>query len=315
MSAFSLIPAHGPLPPEPSLAAVAYWYSPPTISLLVLAGLALWFVAVRRVRQQHPQNPVPRSRSVAILGAAAFVLIALQSVIERYDTTLFSVHMVQHLILLFPVPILILRAAPVTLVLRLASPRWRARILSLLQSRPISVITHPITAWLLLVFVMWATHLSPLFDAALDDPLLHHLEHLLYLTSALLFWAPVFSLDPVRHRLSRPAALFYVITQMPQNSFLGVAIMWAPGVLYPHYERLQRPWGPTPLEDQQLAGAIMWLVGDALFLFAVFAVLAAWMRAEERPVSRYDTEQLAQELAEIRRREAVLAERQKGERA
>jgi putative copper resistance protein D len=249
---------------------------------------------------------------VSIVGAAVFLLIALQSVIERYDTTLFSVHMVQHLILLFPVPILILRAAPVTLILRLASPRWRARILALLQSRLVGVMSHPIVAWLLLVFVMWATHLSPLFDAALDDPFLHNLEHAIYLSSALLFWAPVFSLDPVRHRLSRPAALFYLITQMPQNSFLGVAIMWAPSALYPHYETLQRSWGPTPLEDQQLAGAIMWLVGDALFLFAVFAVLAAWMRTEERPASRYDAEKLAGELAEIRRREVVHAERQRG---
>ena len=290
VNAFSLFPEHGPLPPEPSLAAVAYWYSPPIISLLVVAGLVLWFVGVRRVQRQHPQNPVPRSRSVAIVGAAVFLLIALQSVIERYDTTLFSVHMAQHLILLFPVPILLLRAAPVTLILRLASPHWRARILALLQSRLVGVISHPIVAWLLLVFVMWATHLS----------------------SALLFWAPVFSLDPVRHRLSRPAALFYLITQMPQNSFLGVAIMWAPSVLYPHYERLQRPWGPTPLEDQQLAGAIMWLVGDGLFLLAVFVVLAAWMRAEERPTSRYYSEKLAQELAEIRRREAVHDERTRG---
>ncbi|MFM8429103.1 MAG: cytochrome c oxidase assembly protein [Candidatus Limnocylindrus sp.] len=312
MNALSHIPTHGPLPPEPSLAAAAYWYSPPIISLLVVAGLVLWFLGVRRVQQQHPQNPVPRSRSVSIVGAAVFLLIALQSVIERYDTTIFSVHMVQHLILLFPVPILLLRAAPVTLVLRLASPRWRARILALLQSRLIGVISHPIVAWLLLVFVMWATHLSPLFDAALDNPLLHHLEHLLYLSSALLFWAPVFSLDPVRHRLSRPAALFYLITQMPQNSFLGVAIMWAPRALYPHYETLQRGWGPTPLEDQQLAGSIMWLVGDALFLLAVFAVLAAWMRAEERPASRYNSKKLARELAEIRRREAVHSERTRG---
>jgi len=313
VNALSHIPTHGPLPPEPSLAAAAYWYSPPIISLLVVAGLVLWFLGVRRVQQQHPQNPVPRSRSVSIVGVAVFLLIALQSVIERYDTTLFSVHMVQHLILLFPVPILLLRAAPVTLVLRLASPRWRARILALLQSRLIGVISHPIVAWLLLVFVMWATHLSPLFDAALDNPLLHHLEHLLYLSSALLFWAPIFSLDPVRHRLSRPAALFYLITQMPQNSFLGVAIMWAPRALYPHYETLQRTWGPTPLEDQQLAGSIMWLVGDALFLLAVFAVLAAWMRAEERPASRYNSEKLARELAEIRRREAVHSERTRGE--
>jgi putative copper resistance protein D len=250
---------------------------------------------------------------VAVVGAALLILLALQSVIERYDTTLFSVHMVQHLLLLFPIPILLLRAAPVTLLLRLASPRWRARLLALLQSRAVGVVSHPLVAWILLAFVMWATHLSPLFDAALENPLIHDLEHLLYLTTALLFWAPVFSLDPIRHRLSRPAALAYLFTQMPQNSFLGVAIMWSPRVLYSHYENLNRSWGPSPLEDQQLAGALMWLVGDALFLLAIFAVLATWMRAEERPASRYDTDELARELAEIRRREVALAERQKGE--
>jgi cytochrome c oxidase assembly factor CtaG len=89
--------------------------------------------------------------------------------------------------------------------------------------------------------------------------------------------------------------------------------MWSPRVLYPHYENLGRSWGPLPLEDQQLAGALMWLVGDALFLLAIFAVLAAWMHAEERPASRYDTDELARELAEIRRREVALAERQKRE--
>ena len=81
-------------------------------------------------------------------------------------------------------------------------------------------------------------------------------------------------------------------------------------MIYPHYENLSRSRGLSPLEDQQLAGALMWLVGDALFLLAIFAVLAAWMRAEERPASRYDTEELARELAEIRRREVLLAERQ-----
>ena len=313
MSLLQPIPAHGPLPPEPSLAAALYWSSPPFVTLVVAVGLIAWFAALRRIQRDHPSNPVPASRTLALLGAALLLLIALQSVVERYDTTLFSVHMVQHLLLLFPIPILLLRAAPVTLLLRVASPRWRARLLALLQSRTVGAASHPLVAWILLALVMWATHLSPLFDAALENPLLHDVEHLLYLTAALLFWAPVASLDPVRHRLSRPAALVYLFTQMPQNSFLGVAIMWSPRVLYPHYESLNRSWGPTPLDDQQLAGALMWLAGDALFLLAIFAVLAAWMRAEERPASRYDAEELARELAEIRRREAALAERQRAE--
>jgi putative copper resistance protein D len=221
--------------------------------------------------------------------------------------------MVQHLILLFPVPILLLQAGPVTLLLRVASPRWRARILAVLQSRAVGVISHPLVGWTLLVAVMWGTHLSTLFEAALEDPFLHNMEHSLYLGTALLFWAPIFSVDPIRHRLRGGSALAYLITQMPQNSFLGVAIMWSTTPLYPHYLTLQRAWGPSPLEDQQLAGAIMWLAGDALFLAAIFVVLAALAKSEDRPESRYDEAQTAAAIAEIRRREVLLAERKRSE--
>jgi cytochrome c oxidase assembly factor CtaG len=175
------------------------------------------------------------------------------------------------------------------------------------------VISHPLVGWTLLVAVMWGTHLSIMFDAALQDQFIHYLEHALYLSIALLFWAPIFSVDPIRHRLRGASALVYLITQMPQNSFLGVAIMWSPAPLYPYYATLQRAWGPTPLEDQQLAGAIMWLVGDALFLVAIFVVLAALAKAEDRPKSRYDEAQTAAAIAEIRRREVLLAERKRSE--
>jgi cytochrome c oxidase assembly factor CtaG len=175
------------------------------------------------------------------------------------------------------------------------------------------VISHPLVGWTLLVAVMWGTHLSTLFQAALEDPFLHNMEHSLYLGTALLFWAPIFSVDPIRHRLRGGSALAYLITQMPQNSFLGVAIMWSATPLYPHYLTLQRAWGPSPLEDQQLAGAIMWLVGDALFLAAIFVVLAALAKSEDRPESRYDEAQTAAAIAEIRRREVLLAERKRSE--
>ena len=308
----SRIPAHGPLPPEPGLDALLYWASPPLVTLAALAVLALWLLAVRRVGSEHPANPVPRRRTAYLAAGLGFLLLALQSPIERYDTTLFSVHMVQHLILLFPVPVLLLRAGPVTLLLRVASPRWRARLLAVLHGRVVGALGHPLVGWLLLPAVMWATHLSPLFDAALEDPLLHDLEHLLYLGSALLFWAPVASVDPLRHRLSRPAALGYLISQMPQNSFLGVAIMWSGAVLYPHYATLGRTWGPDPLVDQQLAGALMWALGDVLFLVAIFAVLAAWMRDDERGTGRTDATSAAA-LAEINRRADLLAARTAGE--
>ena len=309
----SQIPAHGPVPPAPSLDALHYWASPPLVTVVALLALALWLLAVRRVNRAHPEHHVPRRRTAAFAGALLVLLLALQSVIERYDTALFSDHMVQHLILLFPVPVLLLQSGPVTLALRVASPRWRARLLSLLHSRVVAVVTHPLVGWVLLASVMWATHLSLLFDAALEDPFIHDVEHSLYLVCALIFWAPIFSVDPVRHRLSCPAALGYLLTQMPQNSFLGVAIMWAPTVLYPHYATLRRPWGPTPLEDQQFAGALMWMLGDILFLLAIFVVLAAWMRESERSAARDDAA-LGPELAALRQRETQLASRREQER-
>jgi putative copper resistance protein D len=313
MSHLLLIPAHGPIPPELSLESLLYWAWPPVVTVAVaLVGL-LWVRATRQVAREHPGNPYPRRRTISFVAALAFLLLALQSGIERYDETLFSMHMVQHLILLFPVPILLLQAGPVTLLLRVASPRWRARILAVLQSRAVGVISHPLVGWTLLIAVMWGTHLSTLFEAALGDPVIHNLEHVLYLSTALLFWAPIFSVDPIRHRLRGGSALAYLITQMPQNSFLGVAIMFSSSPLYPHYVTLKRAWGPTPLEDQQLAGAIMWLVGDALFLAAIFVVLAALAKSEDRPQSRYDEAQTAAAIAEIRRREVLLAERKRSE--
>lgn len=308
MSIATMVPAHGPIPPELTLGALWYWAWPPVVTIGVAGFALLWLLAVRRVARDHPKNPYPRRRSVSFAGAMLFTLLALQSGIERYDTTLFSMHMVQHLILLFPVPILLLQAGPMTLLLRVASPSWRRLILGALQSRVASAVTHPLVGWTLLVAVMWGTHLSFLFEAALEDAIIHNLEHLLYLSVALLFWAPIFSVDPIRHRLRGAGALVYLITQMPQNSFLGVAIMWSPTPLYTHYVTLQRAWGPTPLEDQGLAGALMWLVGDALFLAAIFLVLATLAKDEGRPESRYDEAETAAAIAEIRRREVLLAE-------
>ena len=313
MTHLLLVPTHGPLPPELSLESLLYWAWPPVVTVAVALVALLWVRATRQVAREHSGNPYPRRRTVSFAAALLLVLLALQSGIERYDTTLFSMHMVQHLILLFPVPILLLQAGPVTLLLRVASPRWRARILAVLQSRAVGVISHPLVGWTLLVAVMWGTHLSVMFETALENETIHNMEHALYLSTALLFWAPIFSVDPIRHRLRGGSALAYLITQMPQNSFLGVAIMFSSTPLYPHYVTLQRAWGPTPLEDQQLAGAIMWLVGDALFLAAIFVVLAALAKSEDRPQSRYDEAQTAAAIAEIRRREVLLAERKRSE--
>ena len=303
--------AHGPVPAQPpTVTNILFGWSFEPLVLLPLVGSALaWIVAVRRVNAAHPATPVPRSRTLAFLGGLFAIAFALQSGIDQYDTALFSIHMVQHVLLLLVAAPLIALSGPVTLALRAARPDIRRRyLLPILHSRPVRLLSHPVVAWLLFAGVMWGTHFSPLFDAALENPWLHDLEHLLFLVTALLFWLPAVARDPAPWRMPHPGRVMYVFLQMPQNTFLAVVILFASAPLYPHYATLNRPWGPSPLVDQQLAGAVMWLAGDFIFIGAIIAIVAGWMRFEERDSARADRQAATEEVA-IRAREVVLAER------
>ncbi|MEA2608052.1 MAG: hypothetical protein QOJ75_295 [Chloroflexota bacterium] len=308
--------AHGPVPSEPPTfgSLVFGWTFEPVPTLAIAVAVGWWLWAVRRVNSRHPANRVPGGRSVAFLGAMAAIAVALISGIGRYDTSLFSVHMVQHVLLMLVAAPLLALAAPVTLVLRLSTASTRRRwILPILHSRPVRVLAFPVTAWIIFAGVMWASHFSGLFNAALEDPLVHDLEHVLFLSSALLFWWPAVALDPAPWRMPHPGRLLYVFLQMTQNTFLAVVLLNVPTVLYAHYATLARPWGPTPLEDQQLAAAIMWVAGDLVFLTAIMVLVAGWMRAEGRGLARADR-QAEVDLAAIRIREQRLAERLGNER-
>jgi cytochrome c oxidase assembly factor CtaG len=308
--------AHGEVPAgPPTVTGLLFgWSFEPLVVLGLLAAAAGWVALVRRVDRAHPASPVPRRRSVAFLGGLAAIAVALLSGIETYDTTLFAVHMVQHLILTLVAAPLIALGAPITTLLRAASPDVRRRvILPILHSRALRVVAFPVVAWIAFAAVMWGSHFSPLFDASLESPLVHDLEHALYLGAGLLFWWPAVGLDPSPWRMAHPVRLMYVFLQMPQNTFLAVTILGSGVPLYAHYATLERSWGPSPLEDQQLAGSLMWLAGDLLFLAALAAILAGWMRHEQAGAAAGDR-RVERERALLREREARLAERVAGER-
>jgi putative copper resistance protein D len=285
-----LAAAHGPVPEAPDASTLLTGWSFDVVTWLplFLAGLG-YLVAVRKVNREHPANPVPRRRVVFWLCGLAALVLALQSPIERYDTTLFSVHMIQHLLLTMVAAPLLALGGPITLLLRVATPDARKGILlPFLHSRPMRLLTHPVVAWIVFTGFMFASHFSPLFDAALESPTIHLFEHGLYLGTAMLFWWPAIGVDPSPWRIRHGGRLLYMALGMPWSSFLGLAIFSANDVLYRHYATLQRTWGMTPLEDQQWAGGIMWAGGDAIFLLAMVLALAAWLRAEDAEGKRLD---------------------------
>ncbi|HEY7525380.1 MAG TPA: cytochrome c oxidase assembly protein [Candidatus Limnocylindria bacterium] len=281
--------AHGDEAPAPELPGVllAWRLDPIPIVCAALAAAAyLW--AVRHVAASHPQNRPPAWRTAAFLAGLVAILVALVSPIEAYEGSLFSVHMVQHMLLELVAAPLLLLGAPTTLALRAVSAAWRRRLLWLLRSRGVALLTFPLLTWILFAAVNWGWHFSTLYDQALENEPLHYFQHATFLVAALLFWWPVVGADPGRWRLPYPVRLFYLFLAMPQNSFLGVALMSAGAPLYPHYASNLRAWGPSVMADQNLGGILMWVFGDVVFLVAMGAVVAAWVRYEDRRTARLD---------------------------
>jgi len=295
--------AHGVAPVPISFVDVllASQFEAHVVLPLLVAGLLYW-LGVRRVAAAHPSNPVPRWRARAWYLGLFVMFVALESPIGAYDTTLFSDHMVQHLLLIVVAAPLLAIGAPITLLLRVASSAQRQRlILPVLHSRPVRLLAHPLIAWVVFAVVMYWSHFSSLFDLALENEGWHVVEHGIYVAAALLFWWPVVGADPAPWRLPHPARVAYLFLGMPWSSFLGLAIYSAPAPLYAHYATLVRTWGPTPLADQQLAGGIMWVLGDGAFLIAMLLAVWVWLRAEEREGERVDA-QLDRERAAAARR-------------
>jgi putative copper resistance protein D len=253
---------------------------PPLLLALVLVALT-WGWMVWRVNRAHPRSPVPAWRVAALLAGLAVLLVALQSPIDTHADDSFAVHMVQHLLLSFVAAPLLVLGAPMTVLLRFARPGVRRRLLlPLLHGRLLRALLFPPLTWTLFAVAMWAAHFTPLFELSLESEAVHQLEHLLFLVTGLLYWLPAIGSEPVPWRLGWSMRLLYLFVGMPQSSVLGLVLNSQGGVLYPHYAALR---GRAALEDQRLAGTIMWVGSDLLSMVAIGLLVWAWARAEARP--------------------------------
>lgn len=216
------------------------------------------------------------------------IFIALVSPIATIgETYLFSVHMVQHLLLeIIAVPLLIL-GIPAKLAAYFL--RWKP------LRKLAGVLGIPTVAWLIGVGTLWIWHWPPLYNLTLESRSIHILEHLAFVISATIFWYAL--LDPIeKYRLKTLPAIVYLFTAGLINTLLAVMLTFAPAGLYPYYLNPRDPlgalplirdqWGIDPNMDQQMGGAVMWVLGGIVFTLILIVILAQWYQSPEE--ERYD---------------------------
>lgn len=277
-------PSLGRLTPENLWSA---WTLEPLLlvpmSLAVLAyALGTWNTW-RRAGVGHGITP---RQCASFLGAILSLVVALVSPLNALSSELFSAHMAQHLILIvIAAPLLALSNVPLTLLLAL--PRGSAQRLAnhLNQSEPLTrtrhVMGHPATAWLLFAIAMWVWHASILYEAALLDETVHVLEHLTFLGTGVLFWWVLFRPTAAKH-VQYGMAIPYLFTTALHSGILGALMIFATRVWYSYYATFTLTWGLSPLEDQQLAGLIMWVPGGFVFALLTIGYFAAFLGALEQ---------------------------------
>jgi putative membrane protein len=254
------------------------------LAALLAYGAALW----RGSRGHHGRRAIPPLRPAAFAAGVAAVWAALGPALDPPAHVRFSFHMVQHLLLTLVAPPLLLAGTPVVVARRAVPPALRRAIGAAGRTRAARALLFPAVTWAALPAVLWLSHYTPLYEAALESPAVHILEHGLYLAAGLVFWFPVVALEPGPWPMPYPLRLLYLFLAVPQNAFLALSLYQANRVLYPDYGIVARAARIDPLADQQSGAVVMWIAGGLLLFAAMLAVAGAWARADALAARRAD---------------------------
>lgn len=258
------------------------------LAVSLVASLALYGIGVTRVwRLVGPGRGVRFSEAAAFAGAWAALAAALLSPIDELSETWLAVHMVQHELLMVVAAPLMALGAPLVALLWTAPAAWRRPIAGVFKRPPITAmwawLTAPGVAWLLHAVALWLWHVPRLYDYAARHEGVHVVQHLCFLLTAALFWWGM-----LRGRYGRAgygAAVVYVFATAIHSGLLGAVLTVAPRVWFDVYATPHAA-GPSPLEDQQLAGLLMWIPAGIVLIAGGLCFFAAWLRESDRRVRR-----------------------------
>jgi len=256
----------------------------PALILTVVA--VIYLIGVQRLQARGDRWPVGRTAAF-LAGGLGSVGLALLSGLAAYDDTLFSAHMVQHMILIMVSPIFLALGAPVTLALRTLPAGPRRFLLAVLHSRPASVLAFPLVGFAFFTLSSYALYFTGWYEVTLRHPLLHEVMHAHFLTVGCLFFWPLLGLDPVPGRVAYPFRAMLMFVSLPFHAFLGLTIMQSARVIAGDYYATSAP-GIDHLADQEVGGGLIWAAGDLVALLMLGVLVWQWMRASEREAARED---------------------------
>lgn len=261
------------------------------VPLAIVGGL--YGLGLTRLWRFGIGRGVSRTQAAAFATGWLVLVAALVSPIHALSEQLFSVHMVQHeLLMTLAAPLLVIGRPVVPLVWALP-PSGRRLLPRALRTGPLKsawgAITRPFNAWLLHAAAIWLWHMPAPFQATLTSDAVHALQHLSFLGTALLFWWSLLAASPS----TRGAGVLYLFTTAVHTGVLGALMTFSRTLWYPAYASGAAAWGMTPLEDQQLAGLIMWIPGSVAYLIGALTIAAAWLRESEWRVAQRERASLA----------------------
>jgi len=236
----------------------------------------VYATGVRLLDQRGSRRRPPVTAQSAFYAGLIITVAAVVSPLHGWSEALFAAHMTQHLLL-------VLVAAPLIVIGRPAAPliaglprrvgKNASQLVSGVRKR-VAFLLHPVTIWALHAFVLWAWHLPTLYNAALTNPMLHGLEHVTFLGTALLVWSAIFGERPI----GEGASVLLLFATGLQSAALGALLALSTTVIYDVHATAAPAAGIDPLTDQQLAGAIMWIPPGIIYMVITAFILARLLR-------------------------------------
>ncbi|NEB78937.1 cytochrome c oxidase assembly protein [Streptomyces sp. SID14478] len=269
------------------------WSADPFFLVGCLVALALYGWGVVRLMRRGDAWPV--GRTVSFVVGVLTIGLVMCTKLNDYGMVMFSVHMVQHMVISMLSPILLLMGAPFTLALRalpVASQRGkkgpRELLLMLLHSRYMRIITHPAFTIPLFIASLYALYFTPLFDFLMGSKVGHIGMMVHFLAVGVVFFWPIMGVDPGPHRPGYVMRMLELFAGMPFHAFFGIALMMASTSMVSTFDNPPASLGIDPLSDQTAAGGIAWAFSEVPSVLVLLALLFQWKKSEDRQARRKD---------------------------